>query len=59
MDGVTAPEGKELAYVLVNGERMDFPFPFEINKDYTVKYVWKNPVNLSPQIFLKPMPYLT
>ncbi len=57
MDGVTPPEGKELDYVLVNGERMDFPFPFEINKDYTVKYMWKNiPISIT-QFKLTGIPY--
>ena len=42
MKDVTAPTGKVLDYVLINGERKIFPFQFEINNNYTVKYMWKD-----------------
>lgn len=57
MIGVTAPEGKELDYVLVNGERMDFPFNFELNQNYTVKYMWKDIIIPITQIKITGIPY--
>ena len=56
MEDVTAPLGKVLDYVLVNGERKDFPFPFEINKDYTVKYMWKDIITPITQINVTGIP---
>ena len=52
MEGVTAPEGRELVAIEVNGERKEFDFIVEVNKDYTFKYIWSgnstiNTINLT------------
>ena len=42
LEGVEIPEGKALDYVLVNDERYDLDTDLMINKDYTIKYIWKD-----------------
>ena len=41
MDGVTAPSGKVLDYLLINGEKHNLNTGIEINKNMTIKYIWK------------------
>ena len=40
MNGVTAPTGKVLDYLLINGKIHLLNTGIEINKDMTIKYVW-------------------
>ena len=53
MEDITAPAGKELAAIEVNGERKEFDFELMINQPYTFKYLWSgdtttiNKINLT------------
>lgn len=43
--GVTAPEGKELDAIEINGTRYELGSDYLLNKDTTFKYIWKDAPN--------------
>ena len=43
--GVTAPEGKELDAIEINGTRYELGSDYLLNKDTTFKYIWKDALN--------------
>ena len=43
--GVTAPEGKEIDAIEINGVRTEFDDVYIVNKDTTFKYIWKDIAN--------------